>query len=152
MSENNIVHATLIEINGKGVLIKGKSQSGKSDLALRLISRYGAFLVADDIVIVAEKDGRLIGSAPDNLAGLLEIRGLGVFKYPYKVQTDIFLVLRLVEERTQIERMPKICKESILGLEIVQIDMYAKEDSAPDKVMAALSMFAQDVCVMEGND
>jgi len=152
MPEKSVIHATLVEIEGKGVLISGKSQSGKSDLALRLISRYNAVLVADDMVVLENKEGKIIGSAPDNLAGLLEIRGIGIIKYPYKQQTEVFMNMQLTDERTQVARMPKICKANILGLEIAQIDLYAKEDSAPDKVMAALDVFMQKKHILEDKD
>jgi len=151
MPEKKIFHATLIELNGKGILLQGKSQTGKSDLALRLINRYNAVLVADDIVIIENKNGILQGYAPNNLAGLLEIRGLGIVKYPYKIQTEILMSVHLVDSLKKITRMPKICKENILGLEIMQIDLYAKEDSAPDKILAAFLVFTQERFILGDN-
>ena len=49
----NNIHATLVNFNGVGILLKGKSGSGKSDLALRMIIEKGAKLVADDRVILS---------------------------------------------------------------------------------------------------
>ena len=138
---DNLMHATLVEIAGQGVLLTGKSSSGKSDLALRLIENKNAVLVADDIVELQLQDGIIIGRAPHNLKGLLEVRGVGVIEFPYKNSSVIKMVVRLQDDFSQIERMPKNRCENILGLEIVQIDLYAKENSAPDKVITALKVF-----------
>ena len=71
------VHGTCIAIDGAGVLLRGPSGCGKSDLALRLIDG-GAVLVADDRVSLEARAGDLVASAPDALAGLLEVRGVGI--------------------------------------------------------------------------
>lgn len=52
------IHATLVSLNGKGILLTGKSGSGKSDLALRMIMEYQAQLVADDRVDLVLKNGK----------------------------------------------------------------------------------------------
>ena len=138
MSDSDLLHATLVAFGDKGVLLQGKSGSGKSDLALRLIENKGAVLVADDVVSITTEDGKLRGSAPQNIAGKLEIRGVGIVKYPYLQEAEPVLNVRLVDEAVKIERMPKQQTTRILGLEIKQIDLYAKENSAPEKVVAAL--------------
>ena len=61
MVERTIIHATLVSLQNKGILLKGKSGSGKSDLALRLIENKGAILVADDMVELNIDNNRLIG-------------------------------------------------------------------------------------------
>ena len=53
------IHATLVSLNGKGILLTGKSGSGKSDLALRMIMEYQAQLVADDRVDLVLKNGKV---------------------------------------------------------------------------------------------
>lgn len=141
MVERTIMHATLIVLNGKGILLTGKSGSGKSDLALRLIENKGAELVADDAVELGTRDGNLIGKAPENLAGLLEVRGVGIVNYPYKKEATVDLIAVLSENSEKLERLPLLQKEVILGLEINKIDLYAKENSAPDKIVVALRMF-----------
>jgi serine kinase of HPr protein (carbohydrate metabolism regulator) len=138
MCEQQLIHATLVEINGKGVLLRGKSGVGKSDLALRLIERKGAILVADDMVILASEEGRLIGLAPDNLRGLLEVRGVGIVQMPFAPKAAVDLIVDVTEDAKNIERMPKAEQENILGVEIKRIDLYAKENSAPEKVMIKL--------------
>ena len=134
------MHSTLVIVKDKGVLLQGKSGSGKSDLALRLIERYGAELVSDDVVRIIKKNGRVYGSAPQNIAGLLEVRGIGIISYPYQESSAIELAVNLKDNADNIERLPSVCKEVIFGLEIPQIDLYAKEDSAPEKILAALKM------------
>ena len=71
------VHASTVAMDGRAVLISGPSGSGKSDLTLRLLDR-GFTLVSDDQTIVRREDDRLIASPPPNIAGKLEIRGIGI--------------------------------------------------------------------------
>lgn len=76
-SEN--LHASCVAAEGHAVLITGRSGSGKSDLALRLIDR-GFTLVSDDRTILRKQDGRLIASAPDTIKGKIEVRGVGILE------------------------------------------------------------------------
>jgi HPr kinase/phosphorylase len=72
------IHGTLVDINGVGVLIRGKSGIGKSEVALELVRR-GHQLVADDRVDVYEStEGIIVGEAPAILQKYLEIRGIGI--------------------------------------------------------------------------
>lgn len=72
------VHGVLMDINGMGTLIIGKSGIGKSETALELVKR-GHQLIADDRVEIYEKEvGILIGEAPDTIAQYLEVRGVGI--------------------------------------------------------------------------
>ena len=134
----DVLHATLVSLGGKGVLLKGKSGSGKSDLALRLIENKGAKLVADDAVELEKRGSAVYGKAVENLRGLLEVRGVGIVSYPYLAETAIDMAVNLVDDIAEIERFPQAKKELILGLEIKQIDLYARENSAADKIVAAL--------------
>ncbi|MBR1825238.1 MAG: HPr kinase/phosphatase C-terminal domain-containing protein [Alphaproteobacteria bacterium] len=138
MSDNCLLHASLVAFDDYGVLLQGKSGYGKSDLALRLIENKGAVLVADDVVFMEKKEQKLSGKAPQNIAGKLEIRGVGIVDYPYKKEVEPVLNINLVNSADKVERMPKERTTCILGLEIPQIDLYAKENSAPDKVVAVL--------------
>ncbi len=77
------MHGVLMDINGVGVLITGKSGLGKSEVALELIRR-GYVLVADDMVEIYQLEkGLVIGEAPDVLKKYLEIRGVGVVNVVY---------------------------------------------------------------------
>jgi len=78
LAPTTAVHGVLVDINGIGVLITGQSGVGKSETALELVKR-GHQLVADDSVeIRQEQDNTLIGSAPELIRHLLEIRGVGI--------------------------------------------------------------------------
>ncbi len=71
------LHGCMVDMRGVGVLIMGKSGSGKSETAIGLLER-GASLVADDMVLVKRVGGELVASAPDLSRGYMEIRGIGI--------------------------------------------------------------------------
>src|SRR5579863_3848988 len=78
-----------------GVLLLGESGAGKSDLALRLIAE-GAQLVADDRVELFARDGVLWAQPPKSLAGLIEVRGVGILSLSFEPEARIGLVVQLV--------------------------------------------------------
>jgi HPr kinase/phosphorylase len=106
------LHATTIAIDGCGVLIAGPSGSGKSSLALRLIA-LGASLVADDRTIVTLTNERLIATAPDPIAGLIEARGVGLLRAPLAPATPLYLVVDLAAPAAP--RLPEPQYLAILG-------------------------------------
>ena len=78
LAPSTAMHGVLVDVYGVGVLITGKSGVGKSETALELIKR-GHRLVADDCVEIKQEDeNTLVGSAPELIEHLLEIRGLGI--------------------------------------------------------------------------
>ena len=78
LAPTTAVHGVLVDVNGIGVLITGKSGVGKSETALELVKR-GHRLVADDCVEIRQEDqDTLVGTSPDLIEHLLEIRGLGI--------------------------------------------------------------------------
>jgi HPr kinase/phosphorylase len=104
------VHACAVLVGARALLVRGPAGAGKSRLALELIQAAAcgrlAFvrLIADDRVHVAAAHGRLIAHAPANLAGLLEIRGIGIRRLPYEPMAVVRLVVDLA---TATERMPQ---------------------------------------------
>jgi HPr kinase/phosphorylase len=94
----DILHATCVAVDGRGVLILGPSGSGKSALALRLLS-LGARLVADDRTEVTVTGGRLVARCPVQIAGLIEARGVGLLRAPAVDQAEVALVATLAKKR-----------------------------------------------------
>lgn len=131
------LHATCVSVDGKGVLLLGKSGSGKSDLALRLIDG-GTKLVADDRVDIKKTGKNLIASAPARLYGLLEIRGVGILKFPALKQLTLALAINLVA-RNEIERMPEQQFFNCLGLQLPLLSLYAFDISTPAKIRAVIT-------------
>ena len=126
------IHATCVAISGIGVLLRGVSGSGKSDLALRLIDD-GAELVADDYVMLHIQNGTLTGFAPETLQGLLEVRGIGVLEVPWRANVKIWAVIDLVDN-SQIDRMPEPDMAALVGLEVPHFQLDPWSLSAPAKV------------------
>ncbi len=132
------IHATCVSFSGKGVLLLGDSGSGKSDLALRLITSFGAVLVADDRVDINITNGRAIASAPENIKGLLEVRNIGIVKYPTVEDTEIKLAVKL--SLAPQERLPEKSFYDIGGIKVPLFIINPFETSSPAKVLAALSL------------
>jgi serine kinase of HPr protein (carbohydrate metabolism regulator) len=129
------VHASTVAIDGRAVLITGASGSGKSDLALRLLDR-GFTLVSDDQTIVRKDGERLLASAPPNIAGKLEIRGIGIVDMQTVSDLPVALIVELTSD---IQRLPDDSRERpILGLKLPLITIDAMTASAPSKVALAL--------------
>jgi serine kinase of HPr protein (carbohydrate metabolism regulator) len=117
------------------VLITGPSGSGKSDLTLRLLDR-GFTLVSDDQTIVKKDGDKLVASAPPNIAGKLEIRGIGIVEMETVTNMPVAL---LVELTSDIQRLPDDSRERpILGVSLPLVSVDAMAASAPSKVALAL--------------
>ena len=137
-----IRHAGLIARLGPdglwaGVLIEGASGDGKSDLALRALDA-GWRLVADDRVLLWRSGEALFGRAPDALAGLLEMRGLGVVPAPFRRFAQVRLLARCMQGE-RIERLPDAVSETLLGVTLPVVPLAAREASAPAKLGQALT-------------
>ncbi len=130
------VHATVIDIDGDGVLLRGPSGCGKSDLALRLIDA-GARLVADDRADLTLSDGRVFASAPVELSGLIEVRGVGIVSMAALEKTPLALAVDLIGA-DDVERMPDPAGVDILGLSVPLLRLAPFESSAAAKIRAAL--------------
>jgi HPr kinase/phosphorylase len=130
------IHATCVSIDGRGVILRGPSGSGKSDLALRLIDQ-GGILVADDRVDLCIRDGDAVASSPKNIAGQLEVRGVGIVRLAYQEETRIDLIVDLVE-RDIVPRLPEGTPTSLLGVKISHLQLHAFDSSTPIKIRLAL--------------
>jgi HPr kinase/phosphorylase len=147
------IHATAVAFNQVAVLIRGPSGAGKSDLALRLLalpwSALAAFgvpdlgdmsLIADDRVELKREGHSVLAAAPAALAGLLEVRGLGIIDAVRTTeQCVVALVVDLVAANV-VERMPPDgLTTDLLGVAVPQLKMAAFEASAPLKIALALA-------------
>jgi serine kinase of HPr protein (carbohydrate metabolism regulator) len=129
------LHASTVATEGRAVVIIGPSGSGKSDLALRLLDR-GFTLVSDDQTTIKKDGERLIASAPPNIAGKMEVRGIGIV--PMETVASVPVAL-LVELTSEIQRLPDENRERpVLGVRVPLISIDAMTASAPSKVALAL--------------
>jgi serine kinase of HPr protein (carbohydrate metabolism regulator) len=129
------IHASTVAKDGRAVLITGPSGAGKSDLALRLLDR-GFTLVSDDQTLLKRDGDRLVASAPPNIAGKLEIRGIGIVEMETLANIPVALLVDLTSE---IMRLPDENRERpILGVSLPLISIDAMTASAPSKVALAL--------------
>ena len=137
-----IIHAgCLARMDGgrwRGVLLRGPSGVGKSDLALRLLGR-GWSLVADDRVVLWPAEGRLYGRAPQPLAGLIELHGLGVFASPRRAFAGLALLADCARPEAELERVPGPATEVLMGVALPRIILKPREASAPSKLEFSLS-------------
>jgi len=133
------IHATLVSYRNKGILLIGPSSSGKSDLALRLITDYNAKLVADDRVDLFVKDNKLYGCSPKNIYKKLEIRGLGIAEFSAKKEVSVNLCVELCLNRKDIERLPDVQYIDFLGVSVEKIKLYPFDCSTTCKLIAKIS-------------
>ncbi|OJX79560.1 HPr kinase/phosphorylase [Magnetospirillum sp. 64-120] len=142
----HLVHATSVEIDGHAVLIRGPSGCGKSDLALRLMDQ-GAQLVADDQSGLSAENGRLFVSCPPSIAGMIEVRGLGILRLPHRDRVPLALVVDLVAAK-DVERLPEPSRTAFLGIQVPRVALCAFESSTPAKVRLAVSVATRDSTVL----
>ncbi|MEX2600255.1 MAG: HPr(Ser) kinase/phosphatase [Balneolaceae bacterium] len=107
-----MVHGTMVDVYGIGILIAGKSGIGKSEVALDLVER-GHRLVADDVVMLSKKSTVLIASATDMNEHFMEIRGLGIINIMsmfgirsirYQKRLEVVMNLHLWEDSKNVDR------------------------------------------------
>lgn len=134
------IHASCVSYFGKGILIRGKSGSGKSDLALRLIMDKGCMLIGDDRIDVFAKKGKLKAYGIKTIENMLEVRGIGLAHFPSQKSAEVHLVVDLVKDSSNIERLPEHEDVELEGIMIPRIKICAFEASAVDKIILALSL------------
>jgi HPr kinase/phosphorylase len=130
------IHASAVLVGARAVLIRGPSGSGKSRLALDLIAagRASSFsslqfpftrLIGDDRVELIRTGGRLLVQAVPALAGLIEVRGAGIFRLDHEPCAVVGLVVDLAA--TDAQRLPET---SLITLESVKLARLAVPEGA----------------------
>jgi HPr kinase/phosphorylase len=132
-----LFHATAIAIDNSAVLLRGPSGSGKSDLALRLIDAGGRLVADDQSELWRDGDAVMVRS-PATIAGLIEVRGLGILRIGSLPSARLAMIVDLVAPQ-HVERLPEPCSETIFGIAIPLVALAPFEASAPAKVRFALA-------------
>lgn len=122
-----IIHASCVSHAGAALLLLGPPGAGKSLLALRLIEA-GWSLVADDQVMLTAEAEALHAAPPAALAGMLEIRGLGLFRDIPHAPARLALAARLMPNPP---RLPEPSRWSALSLSIPEFPLEAAQPAAP---------------------
>ena len=138
------IHASAVLVGARAVLIRGPSGSGKSRLAFDLISAAGgpmrfARLVADDRAEIEPVAGRLLVRPAPALAGLIEVRGLGIRRLPYEPVAVVSLVVDLAAADAQRLPGPEQVCIAIEGIPLARIAV-APGEAAFVRVIAALHL------------
>ena len=139
------IHASAVKVGDMAILIRGPSGSGKSRLALDLIlagrARQipAAILVGDDRIYLENDGGALFARAVPALAGLIEVRGLGLRRCDYVVAAPIGLVIDLADPDAARLPTPEALKLSLNGVVLARLPVAANQAALP-LVIAALTL------------
>jgi serine kinase of HPr protein (carbohydrate metabolism regulator) len=141
------IHSTCVAIGQHGVLIRGPSKAGKSDLALRLLHTplpvvWGPVrLVSDDRVCLSVENACLVAHTAPNLEGKLEVRGIGIVPVETLTRISVQLVVDGVVHG-EIDRMPDDSKRNVMLLScaVPRFRLELTEPSAIAKVLTALEI------------
>ena len=137
MNQSPSIHASAVLVGARAVLIQGPSGSGKSRLALALLQAAAqglipfARLVADDRAHVTAVHGRLLVRPAEALAGLIEVRGLGIRQVPYEPLAVVGLVVELGQ--TDAKRLPEPAAQrtEIAGIPLPRLAVAPGADPLP---------------------
>jgi len=139
------LHASCVSIDGRGVLLVGPSGVGKSDVALRLIDA-GAELVSDDQTeLRLVEGGAIVAAPPAPLAGLIEVRGVGLLRLPSWSEATVSLYVDLLPLGAAVERLPEKAYYDLMGQKIKMIRCFGFAASTPAVIRASLDGLFEDV-------
>ena len=135
--ENASTHASAVMVGDRAVLIRGPSGSGKSRLAFALIlaGRAGQIpattLIGDDRIILSSNNGRLYAQGVSELAGMIEIYGLGIRTCDSTAAGTVAVVIDLAAKDAARLPPPKALKTAVEGVELPRIPVAKGHDPLP---------------------
>ena len=134
------IHANCVALGSYAILLRGPSGSGKSNLSLRLV-RAGGRLVSDDRTDILARDGKLIASAPIQIARLCEVCGIGIVRgLAHQAAGDVRVLFDLVADPVEVERMPEPRFETFYGISIPSWKIWPFDMAVDAKIEVALSL------------
>jgi serine kinase of HPr protein (carbohydrate metabolism regulator) len=151
MAERPTVHACAVLVGARALLIRGPAGSGKSLLTFRLIAAAQsgllpfARLVGDDRIRLEPCHGRLLACAPDTLAGLIEVRGIGIRQLPHEPVAVVGGVIDLAAP--DAERLPNQAEIEVEGVKLPQLKIAESRDPYPSVLAWLTTKFADDPLV-----
>jgi HPr kinase/phosphorylase len=137
MTISQTIHASAVLVGARAVLIRGPSGSGKSQLALGLIeagrtrSLPFARLVGDDRIHLETANGRLLARAPDPLAGLIEVRGIGLMRVGHEPSAVVGMVVDLAAADAQRLPDPAGRRTAICGVDLPRLAVATGAEALP---------------------
>jgi serine kinase of HPr protein (carbohydrate metabolism regulator) len=153
MAEQPTVHACAVLVGARALLIRGPAGSGKSQLAFKLIAAAQsgllpfARLVGDDRIRLEPCHGRLLARAPETLAGLIEVRGLGIRQLPHEPVAVVGGVVDLAAP--DAERLPRRTEVEVEGIKLPQLKIAEGHDPHPSVLAWLTTKFADEALVVE---
>jgi HPr kinase/phosphorylase len=143
------VHASAVLVGPRAVLIRGPAGAGKSRLAWGLIQAAEcgritfARLVGDDRIELAAVHGRLLARAAPALAGLIEVRGLGIRRLDHEPVAVVGLVVDLAMPEAQ--RLPGAADREIVvaGIKLPRLAIAPGADPMPAVLACLLTLSAE---------
>jgi len=135
---NTVYQASCVAIGGRAILIEGPPGSGKSSLALALMDR-GAWLIGDDAVTLSMVGGSLCASPPPNVAGLIEVRNVGVLRRPAVSGVPVALALRFDVEAPRFIESADTC--AVGGVMVPLVRLWPGSPVLALRAEAALELY-----------
>lgn len=147
---NNRAHATCIAYNKTGLLLKGESGVGKSDLTLRFIyfDQNCCTFIADDQVQLSKDGHQIIASSIVQTKGMLEVRGVGIVQLPYMEKVEVKAVIDL-SPQNKIERFPCKKEVKILGEKLPLFFLKPFEASSLEKLILICKILDGEVKLVQ---